>query len=70
VTVRKRNSGGTSTTLATIKTDTAGWSAWTEIAASVSGSPTLGSGDVVTIEVTKTGTGVALPPFLVVVDTV
>jgi hypothetical protein len=62
----KRSSAGTQTVLATITT-VAGWSAWTEVVQAFTGTSIL-STDVLTIEITKSGGGVLLPTFLVVID--
>lgn len=74
ITVSKRTAAGASkTTVATLTTNVAGgsWTAWVAKAATLSGTPAnleVEANAVLSIEITKGGTGVQLPAMLMVVE--
>jgi hypothetical protein len=78
ITVRKRDAGGTGpTTVATAQTTTSGaggtgnWSPFAEVPVPLSGTPAdlqLTAGQELTVQITKSGSGVAVPECVLVVQ--
>lgn len=67
ITVTKRTAGGSTVTIATATTKTSAsggtgnWTAWSPVTIPVSAGASVAAGDLVSVAITKSGTGVVVP---------